>query len=185
MIQENTEFLARRLDMDELDLDTVENLGRLDPRSDLLKQKAEPVEELELIEVDLNRPEKVLRIRKELKLSDVKPKQQRRRPLNPERYEALAKEVEKLLKYGFIRESLYPRWVDNPVLVKKNNGAWRVCIDFTDLNKACPKDSFPLLWIDQMVEATAGHELLNFMDAYSGYNQIAMHEDDQEHTSFV
>ena len=71
------------------------------------------------------------------------------------------------------------------MLVKKTNGKWRLCIDFTDINKACPKDSFPLLRIDLIVDATAGHELLSFMDAFSGYNQISMDPSDQEKTSFV
>ena len=60
-----------------------------------------------------------------------------------------------------------------------------MCQDYTDLNKACPKDSFPLPRIDQLVDATAGHELLSFMDAYSGYNQIFMHPSDSEHTAFI
>ena len=76
-------------------------------------------------------------------------------------------------------------WSDNIVLVKKENGKWRLCIDFTDINKACSKDSFPLPRIDLIVDATAGHELLSFMDAFSGYNQISMDPDDQEKTSFV
>ena len=71
------------------------------------------------------------------------------------------------------------------MLVKKANGKWRLYIDFTDINKACPKDSFPLLRIDLIVDATAGHELLSFMDAFSGYNHISMDPDDQEKTSFV
>jgi len=75
--------------------------------------------------------------------------------------------------------------LSNPVLVKKANGKWRVCIDFSNLNKACPKDCFPLPRIDQLVDGTAGHELMSFMDAYSGYNQIMMHEPDQEDTSFI
>ncbi|VVA39473.1 PREDICTED: Transposon, partial [Prunus dulcis] len=62
---------------------------------------------------------------------------------------------------------------------------WRMCQDYTDLNKACPKDSFSLPRIDQLVDATAGHELLSFMDAYSGYNQIFMHPPDSEHTAFI
>ncbi|KAK9923537.1 hypothetical protein M0R45_031949 [Rubus argutus] len=94
-------------------------------------------------------------------------------------------EVDKLLSIGFIREVQYPRWLANPVLVKKPNGKWRMCIDFTDLNKACPKDSFPLPRIEQLVNSTAGHEALSFMDAYSGYNQIKLDPDDQEHTSFM
>ena len=94
-------------------------------------------------------------------------------------------EVEKLKKNGFVQEVHYPDWLANVVVVRKKNGKPRVSIDFTDLNKACPKDSFPLPQIDMLVDATAGHELLSFMDAYSGYNQILMHPDDQEKTSFV
>ncbi|KAL5581058.1 hypothetical protein UlMin_013500 [Ulmus minor] len=98
---------------------------------------------------------------------------------------AINTEVDKLLKADFIEEANYPDWIANVVLVKKANGNWRVCVDFTDLNRACPKDSFPLPRIDQLVDATTGHELLSFMDAYSGYNQIRMHEGDQEHTAFL
>ena len=79
----------------------------------------------------------------------------------------------------------YPEWLANVVLVKIANGKWQLCIDFTDVNRACPKDSFPLPRIDLIVDATAGHELLSFMDAFSGYNQISMDPDDQEKTSFV
>ena len=70
-------------------------------------------------------------------------------------------------------------------MVKKANEKWRMCVDFTDLNKAYPKDSYPLPHIDQLVDSTAGHKLLSFMDAFSGYNQIRMDEADQEKTSFV
>ena len=86
---------------------------------------------------------------------------------------------------GFIREVYYPEWRANVVLVKKANGKWRMCVDFTDLNKACPKDSFPLPRIDQLMDSTAGHKLLTFMDAFSGYNQIKMAEEDQEKTAFI
>ncbi|KAL5543300.1 hypothetical protein UlMin_011010 [Ulmus minor] len=101
---------------------------------------------------------------------NFKPIKQKRRTFNAERYMAINTEVEKLLKAGFIEEANYPDWIANVVLVKKANGNWRVCVDFTDLNRACPKDSFPLPRIDQLVDATAGHELLSFMDAYSRYN---------------
>ncbi|XP_022856148.1 uncharacterized protein LOC111377303 [Olea europaea var. sylvestris] len=110
---------------------------------------------------------------------------QKGRALNPERYETLKEEVRKLIKNGFIREATYPMWVSNLVLVKKHSGKWKVCIDFTNLNRACPKDSFPLPSIDQLVDSIAGHELLSFMDVYSGYNQIPMHPADEEHTSFI
>ena len=71
------------------------------------------------------------------------------------------------------------------MLVPKSNGKWRTCNDFTNSNKVCPKNSLPLPQIDQLVDATAGHELLSFMDAYSGYNQIPIYELDEEHTSFI
>nr|XP_023917426.1 uncharacterized protein LOC112028970 [Quercus suber] len=99
-----------------------------------------------------------------------KPIKQRRRTFAPERDQAITDEVSKLLAAGFIREVYYPDWLANVVLVKKANGKWRMCVDFTDLNKACPKDSFPLPRIDQLVDSTAGHKLLTFMDAFSGYN---------------
>ena len=86
---------------------------------------------------------------------------------------------------GFIQEVYYPDWLANVVLVKKANGKWRMCMDFTDLNKACPKNSFPLQRIDQLVDSTAGHKLLTFMDAFSGYNQIKMAEGDKEKTTFI
>ena len=94
-------------------------------------------------------------------------------------------EVEKLLAAGFIREVYYPKWLANVVMVKKSNGKWKMCVDFTDLNNACTKDSFPLPRIDQLVDSTAGHELLTFVDAFSGYNQILMKKEDQEKTAFV
>ena len=86
---------------------------------------------------------------------------------------------------GFIREVYYPNWLTNVVLVKKANGKWRMCVDFMNLNKACPKDSFPLPRIDQLVDSTARHKLLTFMDAFSGYNQIKMTKEDQEKTAFI
>uniref|UniRef100_A0A2N9INB9 Uncharacterized protein n=1 Tax=Fagus sylvatica TaxID=28930 RepID=A0A2N9INB9_FAGSY len=95
------------------------------------------------------------------------------------------RKVDKLLTAGFIREVYYPEWLANVVMVKKPNGKWRMCVDFTDLNKACPKDSYPLPRIDQLVDSTAGHKLLSFMDAFSGYNQIRMEEEDQEKTAFI
>ena len=114
-----------------------------------------------------------------------KPIKQKRRSFAPERQKAINEEVGKLFQAGAIREVEYPEWLANVVLVKKANGKWRLCIDFTDINKACPKDSFPLLRIDLIVDATVGHELLSFMDAFLGYNQISMDPDDQEKTSFI
>uniref|UniRef100_A0A2N9HF94 Uncharacterized protein n=1 Tax=Fagus sylvatica TaxID=28930 RepID=A0A2N9HF94_FAGSY len=115
----------------------------------------------------------------------LRPIKQKRRVFAPERNNAIMEEVDKLLAANFIREVFYPDWLANVVMVKKNTGKWRMCVDFTDLNKACPKDSFPLPRIDQLVDSTAGHKLLTFMDAFSGYNQIVMDEGDQEKTSFI
>ena len=114
-----------------------------------------------------------------------KPIKQKRRSFAPERHKEINEEVDKLLQAGVIREVEYPEWLANVVLVKKANDKWRLCIDFTDINRACSKDSFPLLRIDLIVYATTDHELLSFMDAFSGYNQISMDPDDQEKTSFV
>ena len=86
---------------------------------------------------------------------------------------------------GFIQEVYYPDWHANVVLVKKTNGKWRMCVDFTDLNKACSKDSFPLPRIDQLVDSIVRYKLLMFMDAFSGYNQIKMAEEDQEKIAFI
>ena len=69
--------------------------------------------------------------------------------------------------------------------MKKVNGKWRMCVDFTDLNKTCPKESFPLPRIDQLVDSTVRHKLLTFMDVFLGYNQIKMAEEDQEKTAFI
>ena len=113
-----------------------------------------------------------------------KPVQQRRKAFAPERDQAIRDEVARLLTAGVIREVYYPDWLANIVLVKKANEKWRMCVDFTDLNKACSKDNFPLPRIDQLVDSIVGHKLLTFMDAFSGYNQIKMAEEDQEKTTF-
>ncbi|KAI5328097.1 hypothetical protein L3X38_027493 [Prunus dulcis] len=115
----------------------------------------------------------------------VRPVRQKRRAYDPERYEAMKAEVDRLSSIQFIREVDYPTWLANVVMVRKPRKGWRMCVDYTNLNRACPKDSFPLPRIDQLVDATAGHALLSFMDAYSGYNQIFMHPEDQAHTSFI
>ena len=114
-----------------------------------------------------------------------KPIKQKRRSFALERQKAINEEVGKLFQENAIKEVEYPEWLANVVLVKKANGKWRLCIDFIDINRACSKDSFPLPRIDLIVDATAGHELLSFMDAFSGYNQISMDPNDQEKTSIV
>ncbi|XP_059628452.1 uncharacterized protein LOC132271170 [Cornus florida] len=101
----------------------------------------------------------------------VKPVRQKQRRFTPKRNLIIADEIDRLLEAGFIREVQYPSWLSNVVVVQKKNEKWRVCIDFTNLNKACLKDSFPLPKIYQMVDATTGYERLTFLDAYLGYNQ--------------
>ena len=91
----------------------------------------------------------------------------------------------KLLAIGFIREVYHPEWLTNPILVQKKSGNWRMCVDYTGLNKACPKDPFSLPCIDQVVDSTSGCETLCFLDAYSGYHQIVMKEFDQFAMSFI
>ena len=102
--------------------------------------------------------------------SNKKSIRQKWRAMDVERYQALKDEVDKLLTCDFIKESFYPSWLANLVLVKKPNSKWRTYVDFTDLNKACPKDSFPLPRIYQLVDATSGNHLFSFMDTYSRYN---------------
>ena len=99
-----------------------------------------------------------------------KPGRQFLRWFNEERRKAIGEEVAQLLAAGFIVEVFHPEWLANPVLVLKKNGTWRMCVDYTDLNKACPADPFALPRIDQIIDATAGCERLSFSDVYSGYH---------------
>ena len=109
----------------------------------------------------------------------------KRRSFTPERQKVINEEVDKLLQAKAIKEVEYPECLANVVLVNKANDKWRLCIDFTYTNRDCPKDSFPLPRIDLIVDATVGDELLSFMDAFFGYNQISIDPSDQEKTSFV
>ena len=96
----------------------------------------------------------------------------------------MGEELTKLLEARFIRDIKHPDWLANLVMVPKKDKSWRLCVDFKDLNKACPKDPFPLPRIDQIIDATAGHDSLCFLVAYSGYHQIKMAESDQAATTF-
>ncbi|KAL2230962.1 UNVERIFIED_CONTAM: Retrovirus-related Pol polyprotein from transposon [Sesamum indicum] len=115
----------------------------------------------------------------------MRPVQQKKRNFSIEKNQVIKEEVERLLNAGYISEVQYTEWLSNIVVVQKPGGKWRVCIDFTDLNKACPKDPYPLPRIDALVDSTAGYELFSMMDAYQGYHQIFMAEEDQSKTSFV
>jgi len=100
----------------------------------------------------------------------VRPVVQRRRKFNDEKRLNIKIESQKLLNVGHIRKIQYPEWLANMVLVQKTNEKWRMCVDFTDLNKACPKDSYPLPSIGSLVDSASGCRLLSFLDAFSRYN---------------
>ena len=101
--------------------------------------------------------------------SSILKKQPPQRP-SKEHADAVRDEVMKLKKAGVIKEVFYPEWLANTMVVKKKTGKWRVCVDFIDLNKACPKDPFPLPRIDRLVDATVGHPRMSFLDAFQGYH---------------
>jgi hypothetical protein len=117
--------------------------------------------------------------------SSFRPRKQRLQKMSDDKAEGARNEVKRLLSAGVIREVTYPEWLANTVMVKKANGKWRMCIDFTDLNKACLKDEFSLPWIDSLVDAAASSELMSLLDSYSGYHQIWMKKEDEPKTSFI
>ena len=108
----------------------------------------------------------------------ITPRRQPPRCPSKEHVKAVKNKVTKLKLAGAIKEVFYPQWLTNIVVVKKKIGKWRVCVDFTYLNKACPKDPFPMPRIDQLVDATVGHPRINFLDAFQGYHQIPLALDD-------
>ncbi|KAM1072805.1 hypothetical protein FF1_018023 [Malus domestica] len=116
----------------------------------------------------------------------TRPIKQTQRRYRSELIPQIEAEIDKLIEAGFIREVQYPKWISNIVIVivLKKSGQIRVCVDFQDLNDACPNDDFPLPIIEIMVDATTGHEALSFMDGSSGYNQICMALEDEELTAF-
>ena len=97
----------------------------------------------------------------------------------------IKEEVKKKYNAGFLKVINYPEWLTNVVLVLKKDGKVRVCVNFRDLNKASPKDYFPLPHIDILVDNTVRNALLSFMDGFSGYNQIKMAPEDMEKTFFI
>ncbi|GJS86223.1 reverse transcriptase domain-containing protein [Tanacetum coccineum] len=113
------------------------------------------------------------------------PVRQKKRGQAPERNKAIQEEVEKLVDAGIMKEVHYHSWLSNPVMVKKHDGSWRMCVDFKDLNKACPQDGYPLPEIDWKVESLCGYPFKCFLDAYKGYHQIKMAEEDEEKTAFI
>jgi hypothetical protein len=115
----------------------------------------------------------------------IRPRKQKLWKMSDDKVEGASNKVKRLLSADVIREVRYPKWLANNVMVKKANGKWRMCIDFTGLNKACPKDEFPLPRIDSLVDAAAASELMSLLDCYSGYHQIWMKKKDEPKTSFI
>ena len=116
---------------------------------------------------------------------NAKPVRQHLRAVNPRKAPAIKAEIEKLLKASFIYPVPLMEWVSNPVLVDKKQGTIRICTDFHDLNRACPKDNFPTPFIDQILDECAGSEVFLFMDGFSGYNKIQIKPEDQHKTNFI
>jgi hypothetical protein len=110
---------------------------------------------------------------------------QKERRYTPERHETIQQKVNKLLEARFIGPVDYPSWLANPVLVEKPGGSWRMCISYTSLNKACPKDEYLMPHICQIVNSTTSCEQLSFLDAYLGYHQIDLAIDNEEKTTFI
>jgi hypothetical protein len=106
------------------------------------------------------------------------------RQFDEEKRRAIGEEIHKMMAAGFIKEVFHLEWLANPVLVRKKGGKWQMCVDYTGLNKACPKVPYPVPRIDQIVDSTTGCETLSFLDAFLGYHQIRMKESDQRATSF-
>jgi hypothetical protein len=105
--------------------------------------------------------------------------------MSDEKTEAAKAEVHRLLEANFIEPIAYPMWLANVVMVQKKSGKWRMCIDFTSLNKAYPKDNFPLPRIDKIVDSAASCKVMSLLDCFSGYHQIYMKEEDKASTSFI
>ncbi|CAL1400208.1 unnamed protein product [Linum trigynum] len=114
-----------------------------------------------------------------------RPVQQKRRNLSPEKEAALRVEVDKLMGANLVEETSYVTWLSNVVFVPKPSGDWRMCVDYTSLNKACPTDAYPMPRIDLLVDSTAYHEMLSFVDMFSGYHQIPMAEEDRPKMAFM
>ncbi|GKV48231.1 hypothetical protein SLEP1_g55056 [Rubroshorea leprosula] len=155
------------------------SISDIEHRPESVEQKAELVKPVETVNQDVFAwtTDEMLGIPAELTVHKLsmdpakRPVVQKRRLFGPEKQAAIDEEIQKLLQAGFIRRVEYSEWVSNPMLVKKPSGKWRMCINFTNLNEACPKDPHPLPNVEKLVEQAAGHERMSFLDASSSYHQ--------------
>jgi hypothetical protein len=115
----------------------------------------------------------------------AKPVKQRLHCFTQDKKDVIKREIGRLLDVSFIKKVYHPDWLPNPILVPKKNKDWRMCVDYTDINKACKKDPFGLPRINQVVDSTAGCSILSFLDCNSSYHQIALKKEDQIKTSFI
>jgi hypothetical protein len=116
---------------------------------------------------------------------NAKPRKQKLHNMSEEKTEAVKAEVQHLSDARFIREVTYSQWLANIMMVRKKNRKWQMCTNFTDLNKCCPKDDFPLTRIDQIVNSAVGCDIMALLDYFSGYHQIWLRKEDEEKTSFI
>ncbi|KAL0415904.1 UNVERIFIED_CONTAM: Pro-Pol polyprotein [Sesamum latifolium] len=159
--------------------------------------KVQPAKELLNIKIIPGHPDRTTRIgsqmsketKKEivrcLQHPSIKPVKQKKRHFGPEKDKIIQVEIDKLVAAGHIKEIQFLEWLSNVVIVPKPGGKWRMCIDFRDLNKACPKDFYPISRIDQLVDSTSGCELLSMMDASQEYHQIMLAPEDRIKVSFI
>ncbi|KAL0394742.1 UNVERIFIED_CONTAM: Pro-Pol polyprotein [Sesamum latifolium] len=169
------------------------------PRGTGALAKVQPAEELLNIKIIPGHPNKTTRISSQMseetkgrnspmfatQRPSIKPVKQKKRHFELEKDKIIQAEVDKLMAAGHIEEIQFPEWLSNVVLMPKPGGKWRICIDFRDHNKACPKDFYPLPLIDQLVDSTSGWELLSMMDVSQGYHQIMLAPEDRKKVSFI
>ncbi|GKV32747.1 hypothetical protein SLEP1_g41332 [Rubroshorea leprosula] len=168
------------------------SISDIEHRPESVEQKAEPIEPVEIVPLNLDVQERTVKIGTKLTeeeqaelLKFLRNNQDVFAWTTDEMFGVPAElTVHKLSTDPTRRRVEYSEWVSNPVLVKKPNGKWRMCIDFTNLNDACPKDPHPLPNVEKLVERAAGHERMSFLDASSGYHQVQLLLDDQEKTAF-
>ncbi|GJZ45609.1 reverse transcriptase domain-containing protein [Tanacetum coccineum] len=155
-------------------------------REEMVKVAINPKHPEQTVMIGSNLTEKAkIKLCNLLQRKGCQPVRQKKRGQATERNIAINDEVSKLVAAGIIREVHYHDWLSNPVMVKKSDNSWRMYVDFKDLNKTCPKDGYPLPEIDWKVEYLCGFPFKCFMDAYKGYHQIQMAEEDEEKTTFI